>query len=130
MAHGESLTQLLSAWESRDVERMPALKELGPRVQAPDRVAMVQALKAPVNADAALMKTAMLRLEMASELPTPAEHLADRRALQLQLLTKRNDPTPVQTWTKDVAQVLSAPYESNSAQRLQVVLKVLMKKSS
>jgi hypothetical protein len=130
MAHGESLTQLLSAWESRDVERIPALKELGPRVQAPDRVAMVQALKAPVNADAALMKTAMLRLEMASELPTPAEHLADRRALQLQLLTKRNDPTPVQTWTKDVAQVLSAPFESSTAQRLQVVLKVLMKKSS
>ncbi len=130
MAHGESLTQLLSAWESRDVERIPALKELGPRVQAPDRVAMVQALKAPVNADAALIKTAMLRLEMASELPTPAEHLADRRALQLQLLTKRNDPTPVQTWTKDVAQVLSAPFESSTAQRLQVVLKVLMKKSS
>ena len=31
---------------------------------------------------------ALLRLEMAAELPTPAEHLNARRALQLQLLTR------------------------------------------
>jgi hypothetical protein len=128
MAHGESLTQLLGAWEMRDGERMPALKELGQRVQASDRVAMVQALKTQASMDAAQIKTALLRLEMAAEQPTPAEHLNDRRALQLQLLTKRNDPTPLQTWTQDVATVLKAPYSSQSAQRLQTVLKILMKK--
>jgi len=128
MAHGESLTQLLSAWEHRDAERVPALKELGPRVQAADRVVMVQAIKALSSQEASPLKTSLLRLEMAAEQPTPAEHLSERRALQLQLLTKRNDPTPAQTWTKDVAQVLSAPFDPNSAQRLQSVLKVLMKK--
>ena len=130
LAHGESLTQFLSAWEARDVERVPALKELGPRVKPADRVAMVQALKAQPQPHAEQIKTALLRLEMASEQPTPAEHLSDRRALQLQLLTKRNDPTPVQTWSQDVAVVLSAPYEPQSAQRLQAVLKVLMKKGA
>ncbi len=128
MAHGESLTQLLSAWEHRDAERVPALKELGPRVQAADRVVMVQAIKALSSQDASPLKTSLLRLEMAAEQPTPAEHLSERRALQLQLLTKRNDPTPAQTWTKDVAQVFGAPFDPSSAQRLQSVLKVLMKK--
>ena len=128
MAHGESLTQLLGAWEMRDSERVPALKELGQRVQASDRVAMVQAIKTDASKGADQFKTALLRLEMAAEQPTPAEHLNDRRALQLQLLTKRNDPTPLQTWTQDVAKVLSAPYSLESAQRLQSVLKVLMKK--
>ena len=128
MAHGESLTQLLGAWEMRDGERVPALKELGQRVQASDRVAMVQAIKTDASMDAAQIKTSLLRLEMAAEQPTPAEHLNDRRALQLQLLTKRNDPTPLQTWTQDVAKVLSAPYSLERAQRLQTVLKVLMKK--
>jgi uncharacterized protein involved in type VI secretion and phage assembly len=89
---------------------------------------MVQAIKSQPHAQPAQIKTALLRLEMASEQPTPAEHLSDRRALQLQLLTKRNDPPPAQTWSQDVAVVLSAPYESQSAQRLQSVLKVLMKK--
>jgi hypothetical protein len=89
---------------------------------------MVQALKTQASMDAAQIKTALLRLEMAAEQPTPAEHLNDRRALQLQLLTKRNDPTPLQTWTQDVATVLKAPYSSQSAQRLQTVLKILMKK--
>jgi ATP-dependent RNA helicase SUPV3L1/SUV3 len=132
LAHGESLTQFLSAWETRDAERVPALKELGPRVKPADRVAMVQALKAKTQSQphAQQIKTALLRLEMAAEQPTPAEHLSDRRALQLQLLTKRNDPTPIQTWSQDVAVVLSAPYESQSAQRLQAVLKVLMKKGA
>ena len=130
LAHGESLTQFLSAWEARDAERVPALKDMGPRVKPADRVAMVQAIKGQPNSKAEQIKTALLRLEMAAEQPTPAEHLSDRRALQLQLLTKRNDPAPAQTWSEDVAVVLSAPFESQSAQRLQAVLKVLMKKGT
>jgi hypothetical protein len=69
----------------------------------------------------------MLRLEMASETPTPAEHLSARRMLQLQLLTKRNDPAPVQTWGQDAAAVLAGPFEPSQARRLQNVLKVLLK---
>jgi len=70
MAHGESLTQLLGAWEMRDSERVPALKELGQRVQASDRVAMVQAIKTDASKGADQFKTALLRLEMAAEQPT------------------------------------------------------------
>ncbi len=52
------------------------------------RAAWVQALgKAPTAAAA----ESLLRLEMAAEVPTPAEQLDARRALQLKLLTRRND---------------------------------------
>jgi ATP-dependent RNA helicase SUPV3L1/SUV3 len=64
---------------------------------------------------------------MATEMPTPAEHINARRALQLQMLTKRNDPTPVQTWGQDVASVLASSYDAGQAQRLQTVLKILLK---
>jgi len=64
---------------------------------------------------------------MASEVPTPAEHLNARRALQLQLLTKRNDPTPAQTWGQDAATVLASGFDAGQARRLQNVLKVLLK---
>ncbi len=70
----------------------------------------------------------MLRLEMAAEVPTPAEHLNARRMLQLQLLTKRNDPAPVQTWGQDVARVLAGGFDGDQARRLQNVLKVLLKR--
>jgi hypothetical protein len=51
-----------------------------------------------------------------------------RRMLQLQLLTKRNDAGPAQTWAQDLAQVLASSYEEESAQRVQAVLRVLLKK--
>lgn len=127
MAHGESLMQLMSAWEHRDVERVPALRELSPKLSPADRQLMVQSLQSAPKAQAQAA-TSILRLEMASEVPTPAQFLSDRRALQLQLLTRRNDPSPVQTWTRDVAQVLETPFDAQVAQRLQNTLKVLLKK--
>ena len=72
----------------------------------------------------------LLRLEMAAEVPTPAEHLADRRMLQLQLLTKRNDPAPAQTWAEDAAKVLASDFDDGTARRVQNVLKVLLKRYS
>jgi hypothetical protein len=125
MAHGEVLTQLLSAWEQRQPEAMPTAQALGSRVNAASRSAWVQALGAAApSADA----TALLRLEMAAEVPTPAEQLAERRQLQLQLLTRRNDPTPAQTWAQDVARVLAQPHDAAQARRLQTVLKTLLKR--
>jgi hypothetical protein len=70
----------------------------------------------------------MLRLEMAAEVPTPASHVDARRALQLQLLTKRHDAPPAQTWAQDVASVLASTFEAESARRLQAALKVLLKR--
>jgi hypothetical protein len=70
---------------------------------------------------------ALLRLEMAAEVPSPADLLADRRALQLQLLTQRNQPGPRETWAQDVAQVLSGPHDEAAARRLQNVLKNLLR---
>jgi hypothetical protein len=69
----------------------------------------------------------MLRLEMAAELPTPAEHLPARRMMQLQLLTRRHAASPAETWGDDVAQVLAAAHEAALARRLQQALKVLLK---
>lgn len=53
------------------------------------RTAWSQAIAAPAAGGA---PEALLRLEIAAEVTTPADQLAARRALQLQLLTRRNDP--------------------------------------
>ncbi len=124
-AHGEALTQLLTAWEQRDAAQLPSAQELGGRVTAPVRSAWVQALSGAPTGDAS---EALLRLEMAAEVPTPADQLAARRALQLQLLTRRNDPAPIQTWGQDAARVLASASDATSARRLQNVLKALLRK--
>ncbi|HEY5580912.1 MAG TPA: DUF349 domain-containing protein, partial [Rhodoferax sp.] len=123
-AHGEALTQLLGAWEQRAADQMPSLQELGSRVTATGRGNWSKALAQAPAGDAS---TALLRLEMAAEVPTPAEHLSARRLLQLQLLTKRNDPAPAQTWGQDTAAVLTSQFDAGVARRLQNVLKVLLK---
>jgi hypothetical protein len=124
-AHGQSLTQLLDAWEHRDAGRIPTAAELGPRVNAATRQAWQQALG---TASAATDANALLRLEMAAEVPTPAEHLDARRALQLHMLTRRNDPTPSQTWGQDVARVLAGTWDADSSRRVQQALKVLLRR--
>ena len=124
-AHGETLVRLLSAWKDRQAEALPSSQELGKAVPAAARQAWSQALSQPAKADAA---QALLRLEMAADVPTPAEHLSERRALQLQLLTRRNEAGPAETWAQDVAQVLSSGHEEASARRLQNVLKHLLRR--
>ena len=126
-AHGEVLTHLLTAWEKRDPALVPAAQQLGVRVSAAQRNAWVQALSAAPTASAADAEQSLLRLEIAAEVPTPAEQLSARRLLQLQLLTRRNEPAPAQTWTQDVAKLLAAPYDAAQARRLQNVLKVLLR---
>ena len=127
-AHGEALVHLLTAWEKRDAALIPSAQELGGRAAGQARAHWSKAVTAAptLNADAAAQH--MLRLEMAAEVPTPAEHLDARRGLQLQLLTRRNDPAPAQTWADDAAKVLSADYDAGAARRLQTVLKVLLKR--
>lgn len=124
-AHGETLTQLLAAWDKRDPSQVPSAQDLGGRVTAPVRAAWAQALSAAPQGDAS---EALLRLEMAAEAPTPAEYIAARRMLQLQLLTRRNDPAPAQTWGQDAARVLASASDAASARRLQNVLKTLLRK--
>jgi hypothetical protein len=123
-AHGEALTQLLTAWETRDAAQVPSVQELGSRVSPAVRSAWAKVIAQTPSGDAS---TTLLRLEMAAEVPTPAEHLSARRMLQLQLLTKRNDPAPVQTWGQDAAIVLACSFDAAHARRLQNVLKVLLK---
>ena len=124
-AHGETLVHVLGAWEHRQADQLPPAKELGNRITAGQRQSWVQALQSPVTAEA---DTAMLRLEMAAEVPTPASHVDARRALQLQLLTKRHEAPPAQTWAQDVATVLASPFQAESSRRLQAALKVLLKR--
>jgi ATP-dependent RNA helicase SUPV3L1/SUV3 len=124
-AHGEVLTQLMTAWEQRDATQLPAAQALGSRVSAGTRSAWTQSLSAPA---AAAPAEALLRLEMAAEVPTPAEQLDARRMLQLQLLTRRHDAPPAETWGQDAARVLAGAFDAVAARRLQNALKVLLKK--
>jgi ATP-dependent RNA helicase SUPV3L1/SUV3 len=124
-AHGEALTQLMTAWEQRSPDQVPTQQELGKAVAPSIRSSWVKALGAPPAADGS---EALLRLEIAAEAPTPAEHLDARRALQLKLLTKRNDPSPAQTWGEDAAAVLASAYDAGIARRLQTVLKTLLRR--
>jgi ATP-dependent RNA helicase SUPV3L1/SUV3 len=123
-AHGETLTRLMSAWQERQADALPSAQELGRAINASTRQAWAQAVSSQAKTPAA---TALLRLEMAAEVPTPADKLNERRALQLQLLTQRNQPGPSETWGQDVAQVLSGPHEEATARRLQNVLKNLLR---
>jgi ATP-dependent RNA helicase SUPV3L1/SUV3 len=125
LAHGETLTQLMSAWSERQGEAVPAAQQLGSRITPAQRQAWVQSLNAAPQAAAS---EPLLRLEMAAEVPTPAEHVNDRRALQLQLLTRRNDPAPAQTWAQDAAKVLASAHNEAQARRLMACLKVLLRK--
>jgi len=128
-AHGEALMGLLAAWQQRNPTELPSAQALGGKAAAAARAAWAAALaQAGSEAAAAARGTHLLRLEMAAELPTPAAHLEARRALQLQLLTRRHDPAPAQTWAHDVAQVLASPHDAAAAERLQAVLKVLLRR--
>lgn len=122
-AHGEVLTQVMSAWQERDPQHMPTAQALGTRVNAASRAAWCSAL---ASAPKAPNPELLLRLEMAAEVPTPAEHLSERRMLQLQLLTRRHAAAPLDTWTEDVAALLATPYQDGAARRLQTVLKALL----
>ncbi|MBP6277119.1 MAG: DUF349 domain-containing protein, partial [Limnohabitans sp.] len=67
-AHGETLTRLMSAWQERQADALPSAQELGRTINAATRQAWAQAVSAEVKTPAA---TALLRLEMAAEVPTP-----------------------------------------------------------
>jgi hypothetical protein len=127
-AHGEALTQVLGAWEQRDASRLPSIQELGRAVTPAVRSGWSQAIGSAPTAAANDAAEALLRLEMAAEVPTPAEQLDARRALQLKLLTKRGDPAPAQTWGQDAGKVLAAAHDAASARRLQNALKALLRK--
>ena len=123
-AHGESLTHLLAAWEKRQADLVPSAPDLGRNVNAAARAAWSQAVGQAPKASAG---ESILRLEMAAEVPTPAENLNERRALQLQLLTRKNQPGPEQTWALDVTAVLSSAHDPKVARRLQNALKNLLR---
>lgn len=124
-AHGEVLTQLLHAWEKRDATQFPSAQAMGSKLSSAQRTQWAQALSAPPQAE---VNTALLRLEVAADLPTPAAQMDARRALQLQMLTRRHDPSPQMTWAADAAQVLAQTYDEAAARRLQAALKVLLKR--
>jgi ATP-dependent RNA helicase SUPV3L1/SUV3 len=124
-AHGEVLTQLMHAWEKRDAAQVPAAQAIGSKLNPAQRTQWTQAVSAEPKGE---VVTPLLRLEVAADLPTPAAHMDARRALQLQMLTRRNDPSPQMTWAADAAQVLGGAYDEAAARRLQSALKVLLKR--
>lgn len=126
-AHGEALSQLMEAWTQRDAVIVPSVQELGAKVSPQVRNAWVQALSKPAGQ---VSNEAMLRLEIASDVTSAAEDLSARRMLQLQLLTRRNQPTPQETWPQDVATVLAGAHDEVKGRRLQHVLKQLLRKNS
>lgn len=126
-AHGEALTQLLAAWAVRDAARVPSAQQLGLRETAAVRAAWAQAIGGEA-APAAEAAEALLRLEIAADVPTPADQLDARRRLQLTLLTRRHEPGPSETWTQDVARVLATAHDAVHERRLQAALKVLLRR--
>ena len=124
-AHGEVLTQLVGAWEQRSADALPSAQDLGRGVPSSVRNQWAQALASAPGGDAA---EALLRLEMAAEVPTPAEQLEARRALQLKLLTRRNEPGPAETWAQDAGKVLASAHDAGNARRLQSALRTLLRK--
>ena len=123
-AHGEVLTQVLAAWKDRSAEQLPAARELGGKLGPAQRQAWANAMSQPPAGSA---DEPLLRLEIASDVPTPAAHLEARRAMQLKLLTQRHQATPNQTWVSDVEKVLASAHAEDSARRLQSVLKVFLR---
>jgi len=115
----------MHAWEKRDAAQVPSAQAIGSKLNPAQRTQWTQAVSAQSAGD---VVTPLLRLEVAAELPTPAAHMDARRALQLQMLTRRNDPSPQMTWAADVAQVLGGAYDEAAARRLQAALKVLLKR--
>lgn len=124
-AHGEALTQLMTAWEQRSGEQVPSHQELGKVVGPQVRQGWVQSLGRSPAGDPG---EALLRLEIAADVPTPAEQITARRQLQLQLLTRRNEPGPQETWGADVGKVLGTAYDAGTARRLQNALKNLLRR--
>lgn len=128
-AHGAVVTQVLGAWAARDATQLPAAAALGSRVAPAARQAWVQALGSSAAPGAAAgAADTLLRLEIAADVPTPADQLSARRLLQLQLLTRRHEAAPADTWAQDVARVLASPHDDGAARRLQAVLKALLKR--
>lgn len=125
-AYGEALTQLMQAWQTRQADAIPQGAALGGKAAVQARNQWVQTLGQP--AQAPVSPELVVRLEIAADAPTPAAHQGERRAMQLQLLTRRNDPTPEQTWTQDLNTLLQAPYDEAVAHRLQPVLKTLLRR--
>ncbi|MDB5954877.1 MAG: hypothetical protein JWP60_1485, partial [Ramlibacter sp.] len=123
-AHGEALTQLMTAWEQRAADQVPSHQELGKAVSPQVRQAWVQALGKGPAGNAA---ETLLRLEMAADVPSPAEQISARRMLQLQLLTRRHEASPQESWGTDVAKVLATGYDAGAARRLQNALKALLR---
>jgi hypothetical protein len=124
-AHGEALTQLVTAWEQRAADQVPSQQELGKAVNVPVRQGWMQALGKPPAGDAS---EPLLRLEIAADVPTPADQITARRALQLQLLTRRHEASPQESWGADVAKVLATAYDAGAARRLQNALKALLRR--
>ncbi len=124
-AHGEALTQLMTAWEQRSADQVPSNQELGKAVGPQVRQGWVQALGKTPGGDAS---ETLLRHEIAADVPTPAEQITARRALQLQLLTRRHEASPQESWGADVAKVLATGYDAGAARRLQNALKALLRK--
>lgn len=125
-AHGAVLLQLIDSWQSRDAQALPAAAELGRSVKAATHKAWQASLSASPTAPAQA-STALLRLELAADVPTPAEHLNAKRQLQLQLLTQKNAAGPAETWAEDVAIVLASSHDASAARRLQAVLGKLLR---
>lgn len=123
-AHGEVLTQVLQAWQERRPDPLPAARELGAKVTPAQRQSWAQAVS---GAPAGSAEQALLRLEIAAEAPTPAQHLEARRAMQLTLLTQRHQASPRETWAQDVEKVLASPHNEDNARRLQTVLKAFLR---
>lgn len=127
-AHGEALVELLSAWRESNAGQVPEARDFGRAVTPSVRNDWSEAIATTGGTRPEQANLALLRLEEAAEAPSPAGQVDARRALKLQLLTQRDDPSPAETWPQDVQAVLASSYDDDKSARLQKTLKILLQK--
>jgi hypothetical protein len=120
---GAAFDSLMKAWAARDAAQMPELSLLGLKLAKPQWQAWQQKLGAAASVKEADRDAALLKLEVAYEVDSPAEAQTARRMLQLSLLASRGRDALVSGWHEQVATVLGAPAEEAASARLMACLR-------
>ncbi|MDI9336249.1 MAG: hypothetical protein QM520_04385 [Gammaproteobacteria bacterium] len=123
--YGDLVQQIVDAWEQRNVELLPSLRDLGKQVNATMRSKWLDALSKVAHTEE--LGAWLLRLEVAADVPSPAEFVTQRRLLMLSNLSSKNKSPPSLTWAEDLAQVFLGTFNQRAGQRMVKILPALLK---
>jgi ATP-dependent RNA helicase SUPV3L1/SUV3 len=122
---GNAIAALTKAWAARDAALLPELSDLRFKLNKAQWQGWQQAIAVPAKADEAARDAALLKLEVAFELDSPAEAQTARRALQLSLLASRGRDALVASWPDQVATVFASASTEQAAARLMACINAM-----